>query len=173
MTLELKSRALAPTGSVCRVCVPQLPPAGPSVEPQFEGAPVTGCAALVAAAAAGRTIVPLGSTLKVYWAGSDEWFNTKIIGHRAALKKGRLAFKHQCEYDGGFLEHDLGVVDYEIIERVKDQESEDEFNYASANKLAASIDQENRADIKNKRSRSSNDATDVSPTKKAKKAQAI
>ena len=87
---------------------------------QFEGAPVHGRAALVAAAAADRQIVPLDSTLKVYWEGSEEWFTTKILGHRAQLVDGQLCFKHQCEYDGGYIEHDLGVTPFEVIMRAED-----------------------------------------------------
>jgi hypothetical protein len=92
---------------------------------QFDGAPVFGRAAVVAAAAAGRDILPVGTTLRVYWEGNDEWFETKILGHRAQLSNGQvvdgevldgfLTFKHLCAYDGGELEHDLGQMEYEII----------------------------------------------------------
>lgn len=63
----------------------------------FEGAPVHGRAAIVAAAAAHREVVPVGSLIRVYWAGSDEEFDTKVLGHRAQLVDGSLCFKHQCE----------------------------------------------------------------------------
>ena len=91
----------------------------------FEGAPVTGRAAVIAAAAAGRKILPVGTSLRVYWAGSDEWYDTKVLGHRAQLVNeqlldgqlidGFLTFKHQCEYDGGTIEHDFGQQEYEVI----------------------------------------------------------
>lgn len=63
----------------------------------FNGAPVHGRAATVAAAAAQRDIVPAGSVIRVYWAGSEEWYDTKILGHRAQLIDGNLCFKHECE----------------------------------------------------------------------------
>ena len=101
---------------------------------QFEGAPVTGRAAVVAAAAADREILPVGTTLRVYWAGSDEWYETRVLGHRAQLVNGQLldgqlldgflTFKHQCDYDGGAIEHDLGQQDYEVINLVQSAEPE-------------------------------------------------
>lgn len=54
---------------------------------------------------------------QVYWEGCDEWFDTKVLGHRAVLIDGKLNFKHMCEYDGGYMEHDLGVCDFEVLER--------------------------------------------------------
>ena len=86
-----------------------------------EGAPVYGRAVVVAAAAANREIVPVGSTLTVYWEGSDEWFDTRVLGHRAQLIDGQLFFKHQCEYDGGAIEHDLGITDFHVMERAIDR----------------------------------------------------
>lgn len=86
-----------------------------------EGAPVFGRAVIVAAAAANREIVPVGSTLTVYWEGSDEWFDTRVLSHRAQLIDGQLFFKHQCEYDGGAIEHDLGLTDFHVMERAIDR----------------------------------------------------
>jgi len=75
---------------------------------RYEGAPVCGRAAIVAATAAGREILPVGTKLDVYWEGCEEWFSTQVLGHTAQLKEGHLVFKHQCEYEGGHVEHDLG-----------------------------------------------------------------
>jgi len=90
------------------------PPSSLAVAPKsvvverYEGAPVCGRAAIVAATAAGREILPVGTSLEVYWEGCDEWFQTQVLGHTAQLSEGSLVFKHQCEYDGGLVEHDLG-----------------------------------------------------------------
>lgn len=83
---------------------------------QYNGAPVHGRAAQVAAKAAKRDLIPVGSSIKVYWAGSDTWFETTIIGHRAQLWEEQLRFRHRCDYDGGEVEHDLGETAYEVIE---------------------------------------------------------
>ena len=60
----------------------------------YDGAPVYGRAAQIAATAAGRDLIPTGTTLQVYWAGSDTWFDTQVLGHRAQLIEGQLCFKH-------------------------------------------------------------------------------
>lgn len=88
----------------------------PQPPPTEEGAPVHGRAALVAAAAAQRDILPINTTLKVYWNGSHAWFDTKVLGHRARLVSGTLHFKHLCEYEGGAVEHDLALIEHEILD---------------------------------------------------------
>lgn len=99
-----------------------------SVHDQFDSTPVYGRAAVIAAAAADRDILPVDTKLRVYWSGQDEWFETKVLGHRAQVINdqvidgekvhGFLNFKHQCEYDGGFIEHDLAKEEYEVIDLV-------------------------------------------------------
>ena len=75
-----------------------------------------------AATAAGREILEVGTALSVYWPGSDAWFTTRILGHYATLEKGRLKFKHRCEYSGGSVEHDLGQVEFERLDDQQRQE---------------------------------------------------
>ena len=106
------------------------------VDARHEGAAVYGRAAIVAAAAAERDILPLGTTLRIWWEGSDDWFQSKVVGHRAQLTNGKfvdgevldgvLIFKHLCEYEGGELEHDLGHMEYEIIQLARSETQEDE-----------------------------------------------
>ena len=81
---------------------------------------VSGRDAAEAAAAAGQQCLPVGTTLEVYWTGSDEYYKCKVIGHRAhpaldAATPGQ--FMHRCEYDDGIVEHDLSTTDYEVIQR--------------------------------------------------------
>lgn len=81
---------------------------------------VSGQNAAEAAAAAGQQCLPVGTTLEVYWTGSDEYYKCKVIGHRAhpapdAATPGQ--FMHRCEYDDGIVEHDLSTTDYEVIQR--------------------------------------------------------
>ena len=75
--------------------------------------PTTMTCVAQAAEAAGRDILEVGTELSVYWPGSDEWFTTCVLGHRASLEGKRLKFKHRCEYPGGFIEHDL----HEVLQR--------------------------------------------------------
>lgn len=60
-------------------------------------------------------VVPLGTMLKVYWPGHDEWYSTSVVGYRAAVTGLQLKFVHQCEYPSGPIEHDLGEVQFEIV----------------------------------------------------------
>ena len=72
----------------------------------------------MAAAAAQRVLLKEGTRLSVYWPGSEEWFETRVLGHRATVdpESGLLTFKHQCLYEGGNIEHDLGKTEYELVE---------------------------------------------------------
>lgn len=108
--------------------IPYTAESAESVHDQFDSTPVYGRAAVIAAAAADRDILPVDTKLRVYWSGQDEWFETKVLGHRAQVINdqvingekvhGFLNFKHQCEYDGGFIEHDLANEEYEVIDLV-------------------------------------------------------
>ena len=95
-------------------------------------APMPRSASAQAATAAGREILEEGTKLSVYWPGSDEWFATCILGHRATIEEGVLVFKHRCEYPGGFIEHDLGEVDFELLERPSDMDEIDQENLEAA-----------------------------------------
>ena len=64
-------------------------------------------------------VVPVGSTLWVYWSGADDWYKARVIAHQAIFDQDgttALHFHHKLEYDNGACSHDLGTTDYEVIE---------------------------------------------------------
>jgi hypothetical protein len=81
----------------------------------IRSAPVHGRAAAVAAAAAKREMLPLLATISVFWDDTHEWRQTTILGYRAQLVSGSLAFRHVCEYSSGPVEHDLGRVPFKMM----------------------------------------------------------
>ena len=60
------------------------------------GKAVQGEAAIEAAQKMQREVIPTGTRLSVFWSGSDEWYEAKVIAYRAVFEGGNLiAFKHK------------------------------------------------------------------------------
>jgi hypothetical protein len=67
-----------------------------------------------------------GTKLSVYWEGSDEYFDCKILDWRVAMDDEKnLVYTHRCLYPGGVIEHDLSVIDFTLAEG-EELEPEDE-----------------------------------------------
>lgn len=61
--------------------------------------------------------LPSGTRLRVWWAGSDEYFECTILNWRVAIGDGgELFYTHRCLYDNGIFDHDLSKVDFEVID---------------------------------------------------------
>ena len=134
-------KGMPPSGLIQNLDAVEMPESPRGAEPSsaevFEGSMVRGRAAVVAASAANREILPVGSTLSVYWEGSDDWYDTTVLGHKAQLVEGSLAFKHECEYDGGAIDHDLGHTEYEITKRAAEPHWMQHFARRAAPKVIA------------------------------------
>ena len=61
--------------------------------------------------------LPEGTRLKVWWEGSDEWFECTVLNWRVAIGEGgELFYTHRCLYDGGIFDHDLAKCDFEVLD---------------------------------------------------------
>lgn len=89
--------------------------------------------------------LPSGTPLKVWWAGSEEYFDCKILDWRVGYNDDRqLVYTHRCQYPGGVIEHDLSNTEFEVgDEDAFDYEEEEEEAPRSA--ASGADDAENRS----------------------------
>ena len=61
--------------------------------------------------------LPSGTRLRVWWEGSQEYFECTILNWRVAIgEDGTLFYTHRCMYENGVFDHDLANVDFEVID---------------------------------------------------------
>ena len=61
--------------------------------------------------------LPSGTRLRVWWEGSQDYYDCVIINWRVAIgKDGNLFYTHRCQYDGGVFDHDLAKADWEVVD---------------------------------------------------------
>ena len=61
--------------------------------------------------------LPSGTRLRVWWEGSQEYYECTILNWRVAISEdGSLFYTHRCRYEGGTFDHDLAKADFEVID---------------------------------------------------------